>query len=272
MSARETVLPIVVTREFGDQPNDVSVVQIVAGIGARTSNRLKERTIYRYGYLRSPTSKRRNLDLQLRHETFGTRRPPVRPANRVRKWRFCMVVVPQLFKFGRHPFAREVHGLNFQSIPSKVALGRFCDDQINLSRRFVRPGSAHEWNFTRHQRLVWRKADDLRQPSYQHLVFFESCRAEDSRVARRRTESAILALLIAVKGAHAATFVARRAVLLKWARRNGSVFLKRDLCQSAPRIYRKGPERSAVPFRDPVACAHVLNTGRGVMMSSGTRL
>ncbi len=267
MPSGEPILNRVVESHLRDQPDDVTVVEVAVRRRTRPTNCFKKGTIYGHCDLRPPTPKRRDLDLQLRHQALRTRRPPIRSPDCTRKRRLRFPVASDALEPGLHGRTGEVNGLNLQTVPRDSAPGSLGDDKIDLPGRFTRAGTLHERHFSRQHRLPRGKPDDLCKPIDDHLPGFESDRAHDGRQA----DLTIFTRLVTLEGTDAAPFPTRRAGFLKrtrWCNLDGPERRLRQLPTLVRGKTRKGP---ALPFRDSVTRVHSTKTFRDVMTSSGMR-
>ena len=245
-----------IVRHARDQPDDVALVQVSSRRIVRAADRLEKRHVHSDGELGSPTPQRGRLDLQLRHQPFGARGPPVGPADGGRRRRACAGMVEQHLEIRLHPVPGEIDGLDLEAEPRGRG-GVAGNHKVNAAGGAARRRGPHERNLAGDEDVI--EADDLPEPSRDQVVFLEPVRACDDGPRFAGPD-----------GADAAPLAASRTPALKRAGRR-LLPPERRPRQRLPAGGGHADERFPEPFGDAVAVGHA-KSGRGVMTSSGRRL
>ncbi len=216
MPARPSILSVITSFHFRNEPYDIPIAEIVAGIRRRPSDRFKKRAINSYGHFGPPSTQCWHFDLQLRHKSLCAGRAPVRAPCLNGERRGRLHTSFQFRKFGLHPGPGKIHSLNFQTIPGQSFLTSTGDHKVDFSCRSSRFRSLHERNFSCDHDLVRWKTNDICKPSDNDMFLVESLGADNHRIPFRGIDHAVRTWHITVQRAYPALFTAWRFPFLKW--------------------------------------------------------
>ncbi len=186
-----------------------------------------------------------------------------------------MLIPDQTRKFRAHPRSREIHGLDFQPIPTQGVSHLLGHDEIDAPGRLGRiRHRLHEGDLSRHLRGGRIEAHDIRQPAHYQLAFFKPMRAGYDPGSGRRAHPIRRRPLDPLQRAHATPLGADPMGSLKRTVRYGRGIPQSDPGQRLPLSGNQFPQGMAIPFRNAIPRARSgrwghANHGSGVITSSG---